>query len=66
MTRFYVPRKAGARETMAALAVALSVGGLSFYLVRMLLAREGLESTPPPRVKPRPGRMKRVVSGGAS
>jgi hypothetical protein len=47
MTRFFVPRKAGPRETMAALAVALGIGGLSFYLVRMLLARDSLESKAP-------------------
>ncbi len=64
MSRFYVRSEAGIRETVAALAVALGVGGLSFYLARMLLAREGLESTPPPRVEPKPGRIKRVVSGG--
>ena len=47
MTRFFVPRKAGPRETMGALAVALGIGGLSFYLVRMLLARDSLESKAP-------------------
>jgi len=64
MTRFYVQSEAGIRETVVALAVALSVGGLSFYLARMLLAREGLESTPPPHVEPKPGRRQCVVSGG--
>ena len=44
MTRFYVPREASVRETIAALAVALGVGGLSFYLVRMLIARDALET----------------------
>ena len=51
MTRFFVPRKAGPRETLGALAVALGValgtGGLSFYLVRMLLARDSLASEAP-------------------
>ncbi len=51
MTRFFAPRKAGPRETRGALAVALGValgvGGLSFYLVRMLLARDSLESEAP-------------------
>jgi len=51
MTRFFVPREAGPRETMGALAVALGValvtGSLSFYLVRMLLARDSLESRAP-------------------
>ena len=56
MTRFYVPRKAGARETMGALAVALGVGGLSFYLVRMFLARENLETKAPPHVAGEPRR----------
>ena len=50
MTSFHVQRQAGIRETVAAVAVALGVGGLSFYLVRMLLAREDLESKAPPRV----------------
>ena len=56
MTRFYVSRKAGARETMGALAVALGVGGLSFYLVRMFLAREGLETEASAPVESEPGR----------
>ena len=56
MTRFYLPRKAGARETMGALAVALGVGGLSFYLVRMFLARENLESEAPSQVPGDPRR----------
>ncbi len=47
MTRFFVPRKAGPHETMSALAVALGIGGLSFYLVRMLLARDSLASEAP-------------------
>ncbi len=54
MTRSFVPRKAGPRETMGALAVALgvalSLGGLSFYLVRMLLARDSLESKAPAHI----------------
>lgn len=54
MTRFYVPRQAGARETMGALAVALSVGSLSFYLVRMFLTRENLETDPPAHVAGEP------------
>ncbi len=47
MTRFYVQREAGIRQTVGALAVGLGIGGLSFYLARMLLAREDLESKPP-------------------
>ncbi len=47
MTRFFVRREAGIRETVGALAVALGIGGLSFYLARMLLAREDLESKAP-------------------
>ncbi len=50
MTRFYVKREAGIRETVSAVAVALSVGGLSFYLARMLLSRDNLESKAPPHV----------------
>lgn len=56
MTRFYVQREAGIRETVAAVAVAVGVGGLSFYLVRMLLAREDFESKAPPPVVREPGR----------
>ena len=47
MTRFYVQREAGIRQTVGALAVGLGIGGLSFYLARMLLAREDVESKPP-------------------
>ena len=65
MTRFYVHREAGTRETMGALAVALGVGGLSFYLVRMLLAREDLESKAPPRAAGEPGAHQPARSEGA-
>ena len=65
MTRFYVQRKAGIRETVAAVAVAVGVGGLSFYLARMLLAREGLESKAPPHVARDPGRRQPLESEGA-
>lgn len=50
MTRFYVRREPGPRETLGALAVAVSVGAVSFYFVRMLLAREGLEREAPKRL----------------
>ena len=56
MTRFYVRREAGVRETVGALAVALGVGGLSFYLVRMLLARDDLETKAGVRAAIEPGR----------
>ncbi len=65
MTRFFVQRESGTRETVAAMAVALGVGGLSFYLVRMLLAREDVESEAPSSVEPKPGRRERVESGEA-
>lgn len=64
MTRFYVKREARVRETVSALAVALSVGSLSFYLARMLLAREGVESEAPPRVAEDPGRSRPTGSEG--
>ncbi len=35
---------------MGALAVALCIGGLSFYLIRMLFARDSLESKAPAHV----------------
>ncbi len=50
MTRFFVRRRAGIREAAGALAVGLGIGGLSFYLARMLLARDDLESKAPPHV----------------
>ena len=56
MTRFYVPREASVRETIAALAVALGVGGLSFYLVRMLIARDDLETKAVARAESEPAR----------
>ncbi len=56
MTRFYVQREAGIRETVSALAVALGVGGLSFYLVRMFLARDRLETEAPTPLESEPGR----------
>ncbi len=51
MTRFYVHREPGPRETLGALAVALGVGAVSFYFVRMFLAREGLEREAPKRLR---------------
>ena len=63
MTRFYVQKEAGIGETVGALAVALGVGGLSFYLVRMLLAREELESKAPQMAR-RPGRSQRAGKRG--
>ena len=62
MTRFYVQKEAGIRETVAAVAVAVGVGGLSFYLARMLLAREDLESEAPRRLVEAPGRRRRAKS----
>jgi hypothetical protein len=47
MSRYYVHRDPGPREILGSLAIALGIGGLSFYLARALLSREGLESTPP-------------------
>ncbi len=65
MTRFYVQKEAGVREKAAALAVALGVGGLSFYLVRMLLAREDVESRAPSLPDRKPGRNRRATGEGA-
>ena len=47
MTRFYVRRQLEGHERLAALAVAVGVGSLSFYLTRILLARENVESKAP-------------------
>ena len=65
MTKFYVQKEAGAGETVGALAVALGVGGVTFYLVRMLLAREAVESKAPPRVAREPVRRQAAESKGA-
>ena len=68
MTGFYVPREARTRETVGAVAVAVgiavSVGGLSFYLARMLLARDHMESKAPPIGAREPGRRQRAESEG--
>lgn len=47
MTRLYVRQRPGPKETLGALAVALGVGAVSFYFVRMFLGREGLEREAP-------------------
>lgn len=47
MTGFYVQREAGVRERIAALTIAIGVGGLSFYLAKSFLAREQVESRAP-------------------
>ncbi len=47
MPRIYVRADPGGREILGSLAVAVGVGALSFYIARMLLSRERLESTPP-------------------
>ena len=47
MTRLYVRPGPGPRETLGALAVAIGVGAVSFYFVRMCLGREALESEAP-------------------
>jgi len=64
MTRFFVRRRAGIREALGALAVGLGIGGLSFYLARMLLAREDLESKAPPHVAQNPERGQAAGSEG--
>ncbi len=65
MTRFFVRREAGIHETVGALAVALGIGGLSFYLARMLLARDDLESKAPPHVAGDSERLRPAGSEGA-
>ena len=64
MTRFFVRREAGIHEMVGALAVALGIGGLSFYLARMLLARDDLESKAPPHVAGDPERLRPAGSEG--
>ena len=65
MTRFYVKREVRIRETVSALAVALGVGAFSFYVARMLLARENLESKAPSHVVRDPARRQPAGSEGA-
>ena len=65
MTRFFVRRRAGIREAVGALAVGLGIGVLFFYLARMLLAREDLESKAPPHVVQDPERRQPAGSEGA-
>ncbi len=65
MTRFFVRGEAGIRETVGALAVGLGIGSLSFYLARLLLAREDLESKAPSHVVQDPKRRQPVGSEGA-
>ena len=64
MTRFFVRGEAGIRETVGALAVGLGIGSLSFYLARMLLAREDLESKAPSHVVQDPERGQPVGGEG--
>ena len=47
MTRLYVRPGPGPRETLGALAVAIGVGAVSFYFVRMFFGREGMEREAP-------------------
>ena len=65
MTGFYVPREARTRETVGAVAVALGVAVSVGYLVRMLLAREHMESKALPHVAREPERRRRTGSEGA-
>ncbi len=65
MTRFFVQKEAGIRETVTALAVAVGIGALSFYVARMLISRDDVESEAPPHVPEDPGRREPAGSGGA-
>lgn len=65
MTRFFVQKEAGIRETVTALAVAVGIGALSFYVARMLLSRDDVESEAPPHVPEDPGRRELAGSRGA-
>ena len=64
MTRFFVQREAGIRETVTALAVAVGIGALSFYVARMFISRDDVESETPPHVPEAPGRREPAGSGG--
>ena len=50
MSRFYLRRDPGPKENLGAAVVALGVGAVSFYCVRMFLARDGLEREAPKRL----------------
>lgn len=63
MTSFYVPKEAGVRERVVALALAMGVGGLSFYLAKAFLARERVESKAPSLVIEKPARRSLAESG---
>ena len=65
MTRFFVQREAGIRETVTALAVAVGIGALSFYVARMLISRDDVESEAPPHLPSDPARRELAGSGGA-
>ncbi len=49
MSRFYLRREPGPRDNLRAFAVALGVGAMLFYLVRLLLLREALARQAPKR-----------------
>ena len=63
MTSFYVQREAGVRERVAALAIAVGVGGLAFYLAKSFLAREQVESKAPSLVAKTPSGRSVAESG---
>ena len=50
MSRVYVRRDPAAKETWAAMVLALGVGAVSFYFVRNLVARESVEREAPKRL----------------
>jgi len=62
VSRFYLRRDSGPRENLGAAAVALGVGTAVFYVVRMLLAREGLDREAPKRLGKTEERLDPAVS----
>jgi hypothetical protein len=64
VSRFYLRRDPGSKETLGAMAVALGVGAVSFYFVRNLLAREGLEREAPKRSGTTGSDVSRVADSG--
>lgn len=64
MSRFYLRRDPGSKETLGAMAVALGVGAVSFYFVQNLLAREGLEREAPKRPGTTGSDVSRVADSG--
>jgi hypothetical protein len=54
MSRVYVRREGGRRETLGALAISIGAALASFYIAKLLLTREGFELEAPSREHSKP------------